>query len=110
MLTSVPRQDLSAQEALDLYRLRWQIEMTFKRIKGLLHLGELPVKDPQLAHGYLCAKMLAALMLEDLTKDFLKMPDGHRATSSRSSPSRRLRPILVLSAIDLSAICRRSRS
>lgn len=77
VLTSVPRQELSAQQALDLYRLRWQIEMTFKRIKGLLHLGELPVKDPQLAHGYLCARMLAALMLEDLTKDFLAFsPSG----------------------------------
>jgi hypothetical protein len=77
VLTSVSSQELSAQQALDLYRLRWQIEMTFKRIKGLLHLGELPVKDPQLAHGYLCAKLLAALMLEDLTKDFLAFsPSG----------------------------------
>ena len=77
VLTSVPRQALSAEKALELYRLRWQIEMAFKRIKGLLHLGELPVKDPQLAHGYLCAKLLAALMLEDLTKDFLAFsPSG----------------------------------
>jgi len=77
VLTSVPRQELSGQQALDLYRLRWQIEMAFKRIKGLLHLGDLPVKDPQLAHGYLCAKLLAALMLEDLTKDFLAFsPSG----------------------------------
>jgi hypothetical protein len=71
VLTSVPRQALSAEKALELYRLRWQIEMAFKRMKGLLHLGDLPVKDPQLAHGYLCAKLLAALMLEDLTQDFL---------------------------------------
>lgn len=77
VLTSVPRQALSAEKALELYRLRWQIEMAFKRMKGLLHLGDLPVKDPQLAHGYLCAKLLAALMLEDLTKDFLAFsPSG----------------------------------
>ena len=78
VLTSVPREELSADQILDLYRLRWQIEMAFKRLKGLLHLGEVPVKDPQLAHGYLCAKLLAALMLEDLTRDFLAFsPSGH---------------------------------
>lgn len=77
VLTSVPLQALSAEKALELYRLRWQIEMAFKRMKGLLRLGDLPVKDPQLAHGYLCAKLLAALMLEDLTKDFLAFsPSG----------------------------------
>jgi hypothetical protein len=77
VLTSVPQTMLSAEKVLALYRLRWQIEMAFKRMKGLLHLGDLPVKDPQLAHGYLCAKLLAALMLEDLTQDFLAFsPSG----------------------------------
>jgi hypothetical protein len=71
VLTSVAQKDLPAEKALVLYRLRWQIEMAFKRMKGLLHLGDLPMKDPQLAHAYLCAKLLAALMLEDLTQDFL---------------------------------------
>lgn len=77
VLTSVSRQKLTAQQALELYRLRWQIEMAFKRMKGLLDLGDLPVKDPQLAYSYLAAKLLAALMLEDLTKDFLAFsPSG----------------------------------
>lgn len=71
ILTSVPQEDLPAEKALALYRLRWQVEMAFKRMKGLLHLGDLPMKDPQLAQAYLCAKLLAALMLEDLTRDFL---------------------------------------
>lgn len=77
VLTSVPSQALSAEKALELYRLRWQVEMAFKRMKGLLDLGNLPMKDPQLAHAYLCAKLLAALMLEDLTEDFLAFsPSG----------------------------------
>ena len=77
VLTSVPQQKLSAQQALALYRLRWQIEMAFNRLKGLLDLGELPMKDPRLAYSYLAAKLLAALMLEDLTKDFLAFsPSG----------------------------------
>jgi len=87
VLTSVPREELSAEKALELYRLRWQIEMAFKRMKGLLHLGEVPVKDPQLAHGYLCAKLLAALMLEDLTKDFLAFsPSGRPGPTQTGEP------------------------
>jgi len=87
VLTSVPQQELSAEKALELYRLRWQIEMAFKRMKGLLHLGDLPMKDPQLAHTYLCAKLLAALMLEDLTKDFLAFsPSGPGARGQAGKP------------------------
>jgi hypothetical protein len=71
LLVSAPRQQVSAETALELYRLRWQIEMTFKRLKGLLDLGHVPVKDPQLAQTYVMAKLLAALLLENLTRDFL---------------------------------------
>lgn len=84
VLTSVPREKLSAQKALALYRLRWQIEMAFKRMKGLLDLGNLPMKDPQLAYSYLGAKLLAALMLEDLTKDFLAFSPSGRAERSKA--------------------------
>lgn len=71
LLSSVSRQDMVAHKALELYRLRWQIEMSFKRFKGLLDLGHVPAKDPQLAQSYLFAKLLAVLLLENLTKDFL---------------------------------------
>ena len=79
LLTSVPHESLPAQKALELYRLRWQIEMIFKRLKGLLSLGNLPVKDHDLAQSYLCAKLLAALMLEDLTRGFLAFPPSEPA-------------------------------
>jgi Transposase DDE domain len=87
VLTSVPEQELTAEKALELYRLRWQIEMAFKRMKGLLHLGDLPMKDPQLAQAYLGAKLLAALMLEDLTKDFLAFsPSGSGGSRKAGKP------------------------
>jgi hypothetical protein len=87
VLTSVAREALTAEKALELYRLRWQIEMAFKRMKGLLHLGNLPMKDPRLAHAYLCAKLLAALMLEDLTKDFLAFsPSGSGDLAALGEP------------------------
>ena len=83
----MPQQAVTAEKVLELYRMRWQIEMAFKRMKGLLHLGDVPVKDPRLAHGYLCAKLLAALMLEDLTQDFLAFsPSGPAGADTASVP------------------------
>jgi hypothetical protein len=54
--------------------LRGQIETTLKRLKGLLDLGHVPVKDPQLAQSHGLAKLLAALLLENLTRDFWPFP------------------------------------
>jgi hypothetical protein len=87
LLTSVPRQELSAQKALELYRLRWQIEMAFKRLKGLLLLDDLPSKNPDLVTSCLCAKLLAGLMLEDLTQDFLAFsPSGPLESQQAAEP------------------------
>jgi len=70
-LTSVPAKALPAAHVLELYRFRWQVELTFKRLKSLLQLGALPARDPQLARSFLFAKLLAALLLEDFTDRFL---------------------------------------
>lgn len=71
LVTNAPRDVLSASEALGLYRFRWQVERAFKRLKSLLELGDLPTRDPPMARTYLYAKLLGALMLEDLTDRFL---------------------------------------
>ena len=71
VLTSVPAEHLSAAEVLEVYRFRWQIEMAFKRLKEILPLRRVPVKDPDLAKTYLYANLLAALLTEDLARDFL---------------------------------------
>jgi hypothetical protein len=71
VLTSVPAEDLTATQVLETYRFRWQIEMAFKRLKEILPLRRVPVKDPDLAKTYLLANLLAALLTEDLARDFL---------------------------------------
>jgi len=40
--TSLPAEDYPAEEVLAAYRLRWQIELAFKRLKSLLHTDKLP--------------------------------------------------------------------
>ncbi len=48
-----------------LYRLRWQIELAFKRMKSLLHMDRLPAKNADLARVWLHANLLVALLAED---------------------------------------------
>lgn len=65
VLTALPRNRASARVVLELYRLRWQVELAFKRLKSLVRLGDLPAKDPALARSWLYAKLIAALLIED---------------------------------------------
>jgi IS4 transposase len=60
--------EISAASVLDLYRLRWQIEMKFKTLKSVLHLGHLPARSESLARVYVMAKVLVALAIEDLVE------------------------------------------
>lgn len=71
VLTSLPEDCLSPAAVLDLYRFRWQVEMAFKRLKGLLFLDHLPARDPPLACSFLYAKLIAALLLDDFTERYL---------------------------------------
>jgi len=63
LLTSLPEQR-TPRAVLDLYRLRWQIELLFKRFKSLLDLGELPAKSRDLARTWIFAKLIVALLAE----------------------------------------------
>jgi hypothetical protein len=57
-----------AAGVLDLYRLRWQVELAFKRMKSILGLGHLPKKDPASAHAWLHGKLFAALLVERMVE------------------------------------------
>jgi hypothetical protein len=79
VLTTLPASSISAEDVLELYRFRWQIELAFKRMKSLMDLGHVPAKDPPLARCYIQAKLLAALLLDDLTQRYLAFsPWGFR--------------------------------
>lgn len=67
VLTTLRSDQWPASLVLDLYRIRWQVEVLFKRLKGLLHLEGLRAQDPALAQAYLLGKILGVLLLDVLT-------------------------------------------
>ena len=68
VFTTVPASDFSAAEVLELYRSRWQIELTFKRLKSLAQLGHLPKHDEDAARAWLYGKLLLALLSQKLAR------------------------------------------
>jgi hypothetical protein len=64
LLTNLPLIDWSMERVLQLYRFRWQIELAFKRMKGLIHLDHLRCKDPDLVQVCLLGKLLAFILME----------------------------------------------
>lgn len=71
LLTSAPNEKLTRQQAFELYRFRWQIELTFKRLKSLIHLDQLPAKNAALAQVILFSKLLGALLVDDYTERYV---------------------------------------
>ena len=59
-------QDVAADQILEMYRHRWQIELAFKRLKSLLHLGHLKKVDPVGAKAWLQGKLFVATLIETL--------------------------------------------
>jgi hypothetical protein len=85
ILTSLDVAQFAAEDILAIYRLRWQIELLFKRLKSLLHLDELPAKDPDLVRCWIYAKLIAALLLEEVAGPFLDSPPS-RARAAAAFP------------------------
>jgi hypothetical protein len=58
----------SAAQVPQWYRMRWQIELVFKRLKSLLRLGHLPKYDERSSRAWLYGKLLIALLTQKLIR------------------------------------------
>lgn len=68
VFTTVSARELTTHEVLELYRVRWQIELRFKHLKSLLGLGCLPKYDDASCRAWIQAKLLCALLIERLMR------------------------------------------
>ena len=65
--TFSPRR-FTAGEILQWYRIRWQVELVFKRLKSLAQLGHLPKSEAQSARAWLYGKLFVVLLTEQLMR------------------------------------------
>lgn len=69
LFTTVNRHRFKAEDILALYRGRWQIELLFKRLKGIVGIGHLPKHNPESCIAWLQGKMFVALLVERLYQE-----------------------------------------
>jgi Transposase DDE domain len=58
----------STTEILESYRLRWQIELVFKRLKSLAQIGHVPKHDDRSSRAWLYGKLLVTLLTQKLIR------------------------------------------
>jgi len=69
VLTTLPEALASDDVVLELYRIRWQIELFFKRCKGLLHFDQLRAFNPDLGRTYCLAKLIEMALIQCLHEE-----------------------------------------
>lgn len=74
VVTSLGFDTFTASDVLALYRLRWRIELAFKRLKSLIGLNGPPGINERSAKPYLLAHLLMILLLEPLVDEFENSP------------------------------------
>ena len=64
LVTSLPAKDFPTARILELYRLRWRIEIAFKRLKSVIGLTGPPGHCPEVAKAWVLCHLIAVLLTE----------------------------------------------
>ncbi len=68
VFTTLLESEASADQVLEAYRLRSQVELTFKRLKSIAQIGHVPKHDDQSSRAWLYGKLLVALLSQRLAR------------------------------------------
>ena len=79
-VTSLTPERFPTADVLALYRLRWRVELAFKRLKSLVGLSGPPCVDERSAKPCILAHLLAILLLEPFADALEVSP--HRASAA----------------------------
>jgi IS4 transposase len=74
MLATSLSPDIPAGEICAVYRLRWQIELAFKRLKSLLNIDRLPTWTEAGSLSWLYSHLIFALLTDDICQEILEAP------------------------------------
>jgi hypothetical protein len=74
VFTTVPSSKLCVSQILELYRLRWQIELEFKRDKSTTGLDQLPNHLPATIESWIYAKLLLHQLLRKVADSGSAIP------------------------------------
>ena len=66
VFTTFPASNFSASSILEWYRIRWQVELVFKRFKSIAGLGHLPKHSDDSSKAWLYGKLMVALLTTKL--------------------------------------------
>lgn len=70
LVTSLPA-EIPAVEICGVYRLRWQVELAFKRLKSLIHIDRLPTRTTAGSLSWLYAHLILLRLTDDICQDIL---------------------------------------
>lgn len=76
-ITNIGPEDLTVEEAYQLYRIRWQIELVFKIWKSILQIHKLRKMKPERVKCYLYSMFIWVLLCWDITSCFEPVAWGH---------------------------------
>lgn len=68
VFTNYPDDSFSDNEVLEWYRIRWQVELVFKRFKSIAQLGHLPKHSDDSSRAWLYGKLFVALLTNKLVE------------------------------------------
>ena len=76
LVTNLP-EEISPGQILELYRMRWQIELVFKRLKSILDYDKLQTKTDLTSRAWLHCKLLMAAICELYVQRGAFSPSGY---------------------------------
>jgi hypothetical protein len=98
-LTSLSREEYSPYEVAELYRLRWEIELFFRGLKGAVRLDEVRrLENEDSLHTIVYGTLLAAMLARDITASLNTLasdasePDEQRNASHEAFPPKAPQP------------------
>jgi hypothetical protein len=86
LFTTFPKGIFRADQVLQWYRTRWQVELVFKRFKSLAQIGHLPKYDDDSSKAWLYGKPFVALLIEKMADHAVSVsPWGSRLEEPSST-------------------------